>query len=264
MKKYLAIIAAVVALCAVSAVSCGKDVPEDTVSPTEATEMTVASGGEVSGTATYSSEVTKTTKKTKSTKATKEKTTKTTAASNYKGVVLTASNEKTTKAAEETTPAPETTDKPRGNAPLNPASPPPVTAPPATEPEKPKLSAGYGDLGRDMSGITDILHEPKDTRTAQEALPNGADQKIYIYDDIEISSYIKDGAEHIFKITITGGEHSTDKGIRTGSSRAEVEAAYGAGEADGDVVSYSSENKKLSITYSGDKVSAIEFSCDVE
>lgn len=266
MKKHLAIIAAIMAICAVSAASCGNDATVEDISPTEATEMTVASGEAVSSSET-SSEVTKTTKKTKSSKSTKEKSTKTTAVSSkQKGVVLTANGEKATPTKSETTAVPTETAKPRGNAPLNPASPPPVTTQAPTEPEKKSVTVGFEDLLTDISRFNEYLNIQNSRTIDSEIFPDGTEvlNCKNEYEGIEVSYTSKDDVYTVYSIKITGGEHATDKGIRIGSSREEVEAAYGTGEGLGDKISYISGEKKLNITYSGDTVSEIEFYAEVQ
>jgi Ca2+-transporting ATPase len=95
--------------------------------------------------------------------------------------------------------------------------------------------------------------------TLVEAYTNGADSKIYEYDGLTIECYVLDGAENICCVTITSNKFSTDKAITIGSSQADVEAAYGAGEASGDYTVYYSGDKELDVKYSNRAVTELLF-----
>lgn len=60
-------------------------------------------------------------------------------------------------------------------------------------------------------------------------------------------------------ITILGGDYETDKGIKTGSSRTEVESIYGTGIDSGNMTIYTSGDSEMDIQYSNDIVTSIFF-----
>lgn len=109
------------------------------------------------------------------------------------------------------------------------------------------------------SDIVSNLGTPDYEGGGASCLTNGHDDKIYQYDGLEIQCYIDGDIEYIFQITITGGGYQTDKGIKVGSSRAEVEAAYGTGTESGNYMIYSYGDNEMDIQYDGDTVISIFF-----
>ena len=115
------------------------------------------------------------------------------------------------------------------------------------------------NLLNDASGLLGMLGTPSYSGEAPGCTSNGNDVKIYQYDGIEIQCYIDGATEYIFSIEITDSRYVTDKGIKAGSSRAEVESAYGTGETSGNMTVYYTGNNEMDIEYTGDTVSSIFF-----
>ncbi|MBR1823597.1 MAG: hypothetical protein IJ779_05130 [Ruminococcus sp.] len=127
------------------------------------------------------------------------------------------------------------------------------------EPDKKDVQFSTDLLLQNAAETIAALGNPVSTSTAASCTTNGCDVKIYNYPDMEVQCYIDGGVEYLYSIKITGGDYKTSKGIKVGSSRADVEAAYGAGEEMSGMIIYSDGNKEMDITYSGDTVSSIDF-----
>ena len=137
------------------------------------------------------------------------------------------------------------------------ATEPPTEAP--TEAVKQEVKFSFDTLLSSAGSVTSSLGEPMNVATAPSCYTNGGDSKIYTYDGLIVECYVLDGAETICCVTITNANYSTDKGIKIGSSKAEVEAAYGAGEEIGYYTIYPSGNKELDVKYEGDVVTELMF-----
>lgn len=133
--------------------------------------------------------------------------------------------------------------------------------PAETPSEAPKKDMQFSidDLLKNGADIIAALGNPDSTSISPACTTNGCDIKEYKYPDLEVQCYIDNNVEYICFISIKGGDYATTKGIKVGSSRADVEAAYGAGEETGGMIVYADGNKEMDITYNGDTVSAIEF-----
>ncbi|MBP3309858.1 MAG: hypothetical protein J6L05_03495 [Ruminococcus sp.] len=241
MKEKITALLAAAAICTATAVSCGDKV-DDSVALDINSKTTSASEAAAETTSTEAASET-TTKSTETTTVTEEEPSAT-----------------TTTAPEEDNP-----DETSGTT---------TAAPVTTEPEQTTTepvqqvqtgSFSSSDLNfmgtsllSDVSGLISALGEPVFTEAAPGCLSNGADQKIYRYNGLDIYCYIDGGSEIVYDITISGG-YSTPKGIYVGSSRAEVEAAYGKGNGGTNEVLYGSENHGLYIFYNGDTVSMIDY-----
>lgn len=128
-----------------------------------------------------------------------------------------------------------------------------------TQPVAQEVKFSTDDLLSNASGKIAELGSPDRSEEANGCLSKGDGQKNYYYPDLEIQCYTENGAEYIYDILIKGGNYATSKGIKVGSSRADVEAAYGAGEVSGNMLIYSNGDKQLIFTMNGDTVSEIEF-----
>ncbi|MBR2283967.1 MAG: hypothetical protein IJ874_06060 [Ruminococcus sp.] len=263
MKRSIAIIAAVSLLCT-AAVSCGKDETPDSSSEQIVLELpeteieAATDAGETAETTTEEAE--KTTEKAEKTKAAE-----TTAAETTETTTTAAAEEPAAEEPEDTdgeqpeTPAEETPEEPQQSAEPDPE---PVQEPEPAEPDnntQTGMAFSYDTLGSNAGMVIEALGQPKDTLTAAGCFTNGADEKDYIYDDIEIKCYVIGGVEYIYNIVIKGGDYATPEGIRPGSSRSEAEAVYGSGETYGDMVVYFNGDKELDITYSGDTAVTVEY-----
>ena len=240
MKKEIIAIAAIALISTMAAVSCGKDVEQDSVS-VALPKVTVASGEQTTtkGTGTGTATTTKTTAtavvvsgtgtgSTTSTKADgEEKDTETTTATKD----------------EDDTPVIEPTEKPT-------EAPTEAPAPAANS----AYSFGYGDL-LSTSAISALGTPNYKSDPVKGCIPNGAAQITYQYSGVDVISYVlDDGSEYIYDIVVKSSSYSTDNGITVGSSRSDVIAAYG-----GDGSFYSNGSKELTFSYSGDTVSSFEF-----
>ncbi|HRR75897.1 MAG: hypothetical protein IJK31_04300 [Ruminococcus sp.] len=242
--KLTAICAAAV-LCAASAVSCGKDKDSSSsdvildINTTTSTEAT----SESEETTTVTTTGKKDDKKTTTTTAKKEETV-------------------TTKAAdtepETADPEPEPGDN---NEPEDPdtggSEPDPVETP--TEAPKPKQEVFTpNDLNRPMSDFTAMFGNIS-PRQVSACIPKGdAGDVLFVYEysGIEFDCYSSGGTHYVYDIAITGGNYSTDMGIKIGSSRSDVTSAYGE-SADTDPW-YITGNGCVTFTINGDTVSKIQ------
>lgn len=239
MKNKLALLFAITAVFAVSAVSCGNDEPEDSTVPDLPVLSTDAETTEAATTEEKSEETTEvSTEKETEAEETTEQTTE-------------EATEEATEAEEE----PEETDDSNDEQNEEPVEEPE----PEPTPEPQTVQFSFSTLHSDASGITSALGEASDVTTAPACFANGADSKIYTYDGLVIECYVLDGVEKVCCVTITSSNYSTDTGITIGSSQADVEALYGAGEVYGDYTIYINGNSELDVKYNGGIVSELVF-----
>ena len=237
MKKEIIAIAAIALISTMAAVSCGKDVEQDSVS-VALPKVTVASVEQT------------TTKGTGTGTATTTKTTATAVVVSGTGSTTTDADDdekdtETTTATkdEDDTPVIEPTEKPT-------EAPTEAHAPAANS----AYSFGYGDL-LSTSAISALGTPNYKSDPVKGCIPNGAAQITYQYSGVDVISYVlDDGSEYIDDIVVKSSSYSTDNGITVGSSRSDVIAAYG-----GDGSFYSNGSKELTFSYSGDTVSSFEF-----
>lgn len=129
-----------------------------------------------------------------------------------------------------------------------------------TQPVAQEVKFSTDDLLKNAADIIAALGGSPVTSTASACTTNGCDVKTYDYaGELKIQCYIDGGVEYFFDYDILGGNYSTSKGIKVGSSRADVEAAYGAGEESGNMLIYNDGAKQLIFTLNGDTVSEIDF-----
>ena len=288
-----ALLAATAAILALSAVSCGKDDGESSVSIAygESTKTTVTEEAEEKTTKTVSdtkttaatTEISGTETTTTTTDTGEEISSETTTSAESSEIVTTATTapaettspaETTTQATtetptEENTPAPDdNNDNNNNNNDNNNDTPPaitlaPETPEPATEIRTENNTFDFkftiDNLLNDASGLLAMLGTPDYSGEAPGCTSNGNDVKIYQYDGLEIQCYIDGSTEYIFSIEITNDKYITDHNIKTGSTRAEVESAYGTGETSGNMTVYYTGNNEMDIEYNGDTVTSIFF-----
>lgn len=258
--KITALLAAA-ALCAVTAVSCGKDETSSSDVVLDINNSTTSSS-ETATTAEKDEAATTTAVTTKDAKKT------TTTTSSSKKPVTT-----TTAAADNNNDEPDENDNQGGDDQSHddPQQDEPQNDQPDPEPQQPQEGSfsnsdlnfnGTALLGN-ADGLISSLGNPNDVIEAPGCLSNGADQKIYYYSGIEVSCYIMNGSETVYDITIIGAGYSTPKGISVGSSRSDVEAVYGKGDGGSDTVIYGSADFGLYIFYNGDTVSTIDYYASV-
>ncbi|MCQ2407856.1 MAG: hypothetical protein MJ065_04930 [Oscillospiraceae bacterium] len=129
---------------------------------------------------------------------------------------------------------------------------PQTTEPPAEEPyllDELKIGESCADYV--------AAHNNCRQETAPSCIGKGEDH-VYTYADYTLYSYVEDGKESLREIAITGGDFETRKGIRIGSTIAEVTAAYGEPEEPG-FYSYQTEDGRLQIFFDGNNVSKLDF-----
>ena len=259
-SKITALLAAA-ALCAVTAVSCGKD-------ETSSSDVVL----DINNSTTSSSETTTTAEKDEAT------TTTTVTTKDAKKTTTTTSGSKkpattTTAAADNNNDEPDENDNQGGDDQSHddPQQDEPQNNQPDPEPQQPQEGSfsnsdlnfnGTALLGN-ADGLISSLGNPNDVIEAPGCLSNGADQKIYYYSGIEVSCYVMNGSETVYDITIIGAGYSTPKGISVGSSRSDVEAGYGKGDGGSSTVIYGSADFGLYIFYNGDTVSTIDYYASV-
>lgn len=259
-SKITALLAAA-ALCAVTAVSCGKD-------ETSSSDVVL----DINNSTTSSSETTTTAEKDEAT------TTTTVTTKDAKKTTTTTSGSKkpattTTAAADNNNDEPDENDNQGGDDQSHddPQQDEPQNNQPDPEPQQPQEGSfsnsdlnfnGTALLGN-ADGLISSLGNPNDVIEAPGCLSNGADQKIYYYSGIEVSCYVMNGSETVYDITIIGAGYSTPKGISVGSSRSDVEAVYGKGDGGSSTVIYGSADFGLYIFYNGDTVSTIDYYASV-
>lgn len=259
-SKITALLAAA-ALCAVTAVSCGKD-------ETSSSNVVL----DINNSTTSSSETTTTAEKDEATTTTAvttkdaKKTTTTTSGSKKPATTTTA-------VADNDNDEPDDNDNQGGDNQSydDPQQDEPQNNQPDPEPQQPQEGSfsnsdlnfnGTALLGN-ADGLISSLGNPNDVVEAPGCLSNGADQKIYYYSGIDVSCYVMNGSEAVYDITISGAGYSTPKGISVGSSRSDVEAVYGKGDGGSSTVIYGSADFGLYIFYNGDTVSMIDYYASV-
>ena len=129
-----------------------------------------------------------------------------------------------------------------------------------TQPDAQEVKFSTDDLLKNAADIISALGGSPITSTSPSCTSNGCDVKTYDYaGELKIQCYIDGGVEYFFDYDILGGNYATSKGIKVGSSRADVEAAYGTGEESGNMLIYTDGDKQLIFTMNGDTVSEIDF-----
>lgn len=100
-------------------------------------------------------------------------------------------------------------------------------------------------------------HTDCQTEKAPSCLGSGED-RVYTYPDFQLFTYYENGKEELREILITGGSFETRKGIRVGSSTADVTAAYGE-PAEAGFYTYDTEDGKLQFFFDSDHVFQIDY-----
>lgn len=260
-SKITALLAAA-ALCAVTAVSCGKDETSSSDVVLDLNNSTTSSS-ETTTTAEKDEAATTTAVTTKDAK----KTTTTTSGSKKPATTT------TSVADNNNNDEPDDNDNQGGDNQSydDPQQDEPQNNQPDPEPQQPQEGSfsnsdlnfnGTALLGN-ADGLISSLGNPNDVVEAPGCLSNGADQKIYYYSGIDVSCYVMNGSETVYDITISGAGYSTPKGISVGSSRSDVEAVYGKGDGGSSTVIYGAADFGLYIFYNGDTVSMIDYYASV-
>lgn len=243
MKNKITAMLTMAAMFAAAVVSCGHDEPEDSTTP-DLPSLTTATTTDGESTETTSADVSETTKKTSDTTTTSTETAVTTVKNEDKNK----NEDGDSQGDDDQQPDPEPNDQQ-----------PEPEPEPEPDPVQQSVTFDFDSMHSDAAAAVAALGDPLDVQTAPACFSNGADSKIYEYDGLRIECYVINGGEYICAVTITGGDHATTSGIKIGSSRSDVESAYGAGENFGDSVLYRNGNDELTVYYSGDSVTKIDF-----
>lgn len=230
MKKKSTAVFAFITVLALSAVSCGNDTTEESSVTLDLPVVTTTAESEAEETTEVTTE-----------KTTKTKVTKTTAVSEE---TTTEAVEDTTEATTEVT-AESTTEAPVEATTEEPTTEPPTDAPPAVQ----NVQFSMDMLKNNADGVIASLGNPVDIQSAQGCLSNGADQKIYVYEGLTVKCYVTDGTEYIYEIDIISGNYSVSSDITVGSSKADVESAYGTGEESGQYLTYYDDTLEKEIDF---------------
>lgn len=177
----------------------------------------------------------------------------------------------TTAAPQDADPSQNTQDpEPDDPDPQTPTDPEPVEPDPATtavepptDPPAQNVKFNFDSLQSDAAPYIAALPVQFTRGGGNGCLSGNYDVVSYRCPEITIDCYVDGGVERIYSVLINENVCSTPEGITIGSSRAEVEAAYGTGEGDPSSVRYSNGDKELFIDYSGDSVICIQFYMDV-
>lgn len=234
MKRKAAFLTALAAVLSLSAVSCGKD-PVGTASndnivlelPSETQESTEKASESTTTAATTEKKDSETTASSTDSEEDATEETKTEAA-----------EEKTEEAATE---APKATEAPQQQEQPAPAQ---------------TVTLNYDTLLSNASGLISSLGTPTYEGGGASCTQGGYDVKVYRFNGVEVQAYVDGGAEYVFDVKVTNGDHPVN-GLSVGMSRSEVEAVMGAGDA-GNMAVYTNGNKEIDVYYNGDTVSQIE------
>jgi len=242
MKKEIIAIAAIALISTMAAVSCGKDVEQDSVS-VALPKVTVASGEQT------------TTKGTGTGTATTTKTTATAVVVSGTGSTTTDADDdekdtETTTATkdEDDTPTIEPTEKPTEA---------PTEAPAAQSLNKTVF--GIGDLGQQ---ITSVISNPDLPTPLPGACISKGDEpevsRYYYGQDLFFDCYSSGGAKYIANVYIKSSNYSLDSGITVGSSKDSVISTYGEPIKDNNNIMYAFGDKVIYFVLNGDTVSEIQ------
>ena len=111
----------------------------------------------------------------------------------------------------------------------------------------------------DMEPVLSALGEPNQYYEAASCAFNGLD-KFYTYDHYEIDTYPDGNKDYISSIVLIDDLVSTPEGIALGSTKDDVEAAFGDDfEKNGSAYIYTKGTTHLSLVFDGDSVISISY-----
>ena len=114
------------------------------------------------------------------------------------------------------------------------------------------------------SSVTDALGEPKSYTEEASCAFEGLD-KTYGYGGYYISTYPDSDKDYIYSAWFVDDSITTKEGMYIGSTKAEVEAAYGSGcFGDSSTATLNKGDTKLIIILTDDTVSSIQYQAVVE
>ena len=113
-------------------------------------------------------------------------------------------------------------------------------------------------LGAEAAPIIDALGEPRSYTEEPSCAFDGMD-KTYYYGSFYLSTYPMEGKDFVYSFWYADDSVATEEGIRIGSTKAEVEAIYGADCFNGaNAYTQAQSNSKLTILMEDGMVSSIQ------
>jgi len=117
-------------------------------------------------------------------------------------------------------------------------------------------------LGQPFASFSGVYGTQYFEQVVPSCIPIGDDSDMYVYEysGIKVQCYSEGGVKYAASIHIDGSSYSTPEGIHPGSSKSEVEAAYGSGivQGNGNII-YRGGAYNTEFTMNGDTVSAIDY-----
>ena len=114
-------------------------------------------------------------------------------------------------------------------------------------------------IDADFAPVRAALGEPRSYFEAASCAFEGLD-KTYGFSGFEVDTYPQADADFISAIVLRDDTVATPEGIRIGSTRADMEAAYGAGhENDSGQIIHQKDHMRLAFILDGDMVMSIEY-----
>lgn len=112
-------------------------------------------------------------------------------------------------------------------------------------------------LGTEATSIIDALGEPKSYTEEPSCAFDGMD-KTYYYGSFYLSTYPLDGKDYVYSIWFADDSVATNDGIKIGTTKAQVEAIYGADCFNGTTAyTQTRGNTKLTILMEDGMISSI-------
>ncbi len=117
-------------------------------------------------------------------------------------------------------------------------------------------------LGQPFASFSGVYGTQYFEQVVPSCIPIGDDSDMYVYEysGMKVQCYSEGGVKYAASIHIDGSSYSTPEGIHPGSSKSEVEAAYGSGivQGNGNII-YRGGAYNTEFTMNGDTVSAIDY-----
>lgn len=117
-------------------------------------------------------------------------------------------------------------------------------------------------LGQPFTSFSGVYGTQYFEQVVPSCIPIGDDSDMYVYEysGMKVQCYSEGGVKYAASIHIDGSSYSTPEGIHPGSSKSEVEAAYGSGIVQGNgSILYRGGAYNTEFTMNGDTVSAIDY-----
>ncbi len=118
-------------------------------------------------------------------------------------------------------------------------------------------------IDADAAPVIAALGEPKTYTEETSCAFDGLD-KTYNYGSFYLTTYPKGGADHVARIWFADDSVSTQEGIRIGSSRNEVEQAYGEKFGDKNSIAVIRKDSKLTIILEDGIVASLQYALIIE